>query len=226
MTRRGTYARLLAESGLIVGSILLAFAIDAWWEDKLERREELEILLALSDEFADNREAIAEVVALHREAENSFLELSRMQPSAVVQLDTARAFALRVDLMRFNTFDDRIGTLDGVIASGKLGLIRSEALRSRLSEWRGTLDDLGEEADLLVRASERVLQREAELGVTFSNDPLEQALVTLVADEELMVRVRAKISMAAIYYGDLRILDELAADVEEELRAAIAGHDG
>ena len=40
----------------IVASILLAFAVDAWWAERLDRRTELEELNRLEQEFAENDE--------------------------------------------------------------------------------------------------------------------------------------------------------------------------
>ena len=45
------WTRLIAESIAIVGSILLAFAIDAWWDKLQDTAEERRILVGLSDEF-------------------------------------------------------------------------------------------------------------------------------------------------------------------------------
>ena len=46
------WKRLSVEAAAIVVSILLAFAIDAWWEERLERKEEAEQLVRLHAEFA------------------------------------------------------------------------------------------------------------------------------------------------------------------------------
>ena len=43
--------RLLGEGGAIVASILLAFAIDAWWDEREIRIEEQQVLHSLHDEF-------------------------------------------------------------------------------------------------------------------------------------------------------------------------------
>ncbi len=55
----------LAEATAIVLSILLAFAIDAWWQQLVERREEVQLLSALRTEFAVNLERVAEISAFH-----------------------------------------------------------------------------------------------------------------------------------------------------------------
>ena len=42
---------ITVESVAIVVSILLAFAIDAWWEERQERRFEQEALVSLKSEY-------------------------------------------------------------------------------------------------------------------------------------------------------------------------------
>ena len=46
---------LFTEGVLIVASILLAFTLDSWWDERKERREEAEILHGLNNEFLLNR---------------------------------------------------------------------------------------------------------------------------------------------------------------------------
>jgi len=60
MTKSQTipWLRLGTESVAIVGSILLAFAIDAWWGEQQERRLESEYLAAILDEISRNLEAV------------------------------------------------------------------------------------------------------------------------------------------------------------------------
>ena len=48
---RGQRSRVILESAAIVLSILLAFAIDAGWGERQDRRAETEILQALSTEL-------------------------------------------------------------------------------------------------------------------------------------------------------------------------------
>jgi hypothetical protein len=38
--RNVPWFRIAAEGAVVVASILLAFAIDAWWDERLERRAE------------------------------------------------------------------------------------------------------------------------------------------------------------------------------------------
>jgi hypothetical protein len=55
---------LLTEAVLIVASILLAFTLDSWWDERKERVEETEILQGLQEEFLQNRATLNFRVAL------------------------------------------------------------------------------------------------------------------------------------------------------------------
>ena len=48
------WKRISAEGAAIVVSILLAFSIEAWWEDFRDREEEQGVLLGLKSEFEQN----------------------------------------------------------------------------------------------------------------------------------------------------------------------------
>ena len=57
------WKRLFAEGAAILISILLAFAIDAWWEERKEQREARQSLSALRDEFLAHREQLAGAIS-------------------------------------------------------------------------------------------------------------------------------------------------------------------
>jgi len=48
-------ARMAAEAEPIVASILLAFGIDAWWDERKSAIEEAKMIVALEKEFLRNR---------------------------------------------------------------------------------------------------------------------------------------------------------------------------
>ena len=67
------WPRIFAEGAAIVVSILLAFAIQAWWEGANERDEEQRILSALCSEFTANLEQI-ESELQYRAAANQYIQ--------------------------------------------------------------------------------------------------------------------------------------------------------
>ena len=55
-----SWRRIFAEGAAIVAGILLAFAIDAWWDDQVEIKEEQRLLAALANEFESNINVLRE----------------------------------------------------------------------------------------------------------------------------------------------------------------------
>ena len=55
MKTSSPWPRVLAEGAVIVVSILLAFGIDAWWDDAQRTREAHAMLETLSEEIRDAR---------------------------------------------------------------------------------------------------------------------------------------------------------------------------
>ena len=67
MTKQIPWLRVFVEGVMIVGSILLALALDAWWDGVQERAELDELLLSLHTEFSANREIlVGHIELLHR----------------------------------------------------------------------------------------------------------------------------------------------------------------
>ena len=141
------FARLLVEGLVIVASILAAFALDRWWESTRARAEERQVLEALDVEFRAAREQLETTLALHRRILHSvdFVreELDRAIGDGtpyVVLPDTSLAL-----LYIPPTTQLTLGTLDGLVGSAHLGVIRNAELRSSLASWGSTLDELTEE---------------------------------------------------------------------------------
>lgn len=145
LAERTPWGRALVEGGVIVASILLAFAIDAWWDGQQERSEEERVLVSLRDEFEAKRpalEAAAQVHELVLEAATRVLELTGPSPRLPppTELDT-----LVQNLLRDWTYNDRRGALNAATGSGQLSIIRNEALRTTLAAWPGEVEDVEEE---------------------------------------------------------------------------------
>jgi hypothetical protein len=74
--RRRRTSALLLESALIVASILLAFALNGWWETRQERRLGERALASFAQEIRQNRENLAAVMPYHRHLHTLFSDLS------------------------------------------------------------------------------------------------------------------------------------------------------
>ena len=58
MTTTRPWLRSVVEAVVIVGSILFAFGIQAWWDNEQERQRERDYLGALLDEFEQVRDGL------------------------------------------------------------------------------------------------------------------------------------------------------------------------
>jgi hypothetical protein len=207
--------RVVAEGGVIALSILLALAGDAWWDERRDRAQEQELIADVRDELVESLSEMREVIEYHLDFARSRIDqLEVMNAEEIRALSPEEVDRYATSFWAFNNFDDRMGTLDGMVSSGRLQLLEDRRLRSLLGRWRGRLDDIEEEAALMVGAVEAVINREAELGVGVPYDPMTaEELVVLVGDAEFMALARAKRNFAVIYAMDLVVLERLAEEV-------------
>jgi len=138
---------LTVEGVVIVVSILLAFALEAWWEAHGQRQEEIQILENLQVEFLEAGAQLDRYLVFHEATLGSIETIlaavrgGRAMGDSQVEvptLDLARTFISP-------TFDPRTGTLDGLLHSGRGGILRSRELQKTLSGWPGLLAEATEE---------------------------------------------------------------------------------
>jgi len=162
--------RRLAEGALIVASILLAFAIDAAWDERTERRRRDALLAALEREMAiasDERDRVARYHAMGQEAAAALLRFDDGEPLdrlSVAAVDSLLQLAYNSTA----TFDAPSGALDGLLLSGNLDLIEDEALLIELTSYPGLVSDLSREQGFLVEVAFRLLDYLGAEGVDVS----------------------------------------------------------
>jgi hypothetical protein len=131
------WKRISVEAVAIVASILLAFSIDALWENYQDRREEYEILLGLNDEFSRHVASIEESI---RQVEQISDSIGFLLNYGVVDIDSVDSIEI-IEQAVFHasrtTPPDELsgGVRDALFASGKFDLIRNVDLREALVEW-------------------------------------------------------------------------------------------
>ena len=140
------WMRLLAEGGAIVVSILLAFAIEAWWADRQVRLEEGVALNQLQVEFETNAGLLREKRQTQQyiyDAARYLLELTADENGS--NMDIPRVADSVMAISEVRTFDAEVGALSSLINSGKLGILQSNELRSALAAWPALISDLSED---------------------------------------------------------------------------------
>jgi hypothetical protein len=138
--------RKAAEFVVIVVGILVALAGDAWWDSRVERREEREAIASLEVEFAASLSDLESGERRHQAmAETLRRLLGWTGPRPNLPGGDTVAVALNEAIGTYTTYNDRRGVLDGVIASGALRLIQNDSLRAMLAGWPAVVEDLTED---------------------------------------------------------------------------------
>jgi hypothetical protein len=134
-------SQYVVEGVLIVVSILIAFAIDAWWEERGDRTEEQRVLTALRAEFQENAERLPRYIEA---GEFAAAEAARLIQAIQDAAEGGRIVVTPEQLMAltaFGSFDPVRGAFDAMLQSGELRYIRNQALRSRLVRWPSLIAD-------------------------------------------------------------------------------------
>lgn len=144
-TRKVAWKRLAVEATAIVVSILLAFAIDAWWEERRERQAEITLLERLRTDFREIHAALAVVEEEHRAASEACLFFMNvaigdsLPPTPEVDRMVALVF------LASRTFNPGSGAFAAFSGGDSSHLIRNQSLAFKILAWPGLVDELQEE---------------------------------------------------------------------------------
>lgn len=136
------WKRVSIEAATIVASILLAFAIDAWWQDRQIRAEGQEILAGLHTEFVANHEALKQNLTKNLRGTKSLEDLLRLIEGSQSEDTKAIVLAALFDMRSPFTTDLGNGTLHALLSSGRLENLKSKSLRALLTAWEGEIGEV------------------------------------------------------------------------------------
>ena len=136
------WKRISVEAAAIVGSILLAFAIDAWWDELKDRELEQELLASLIEEFEGAAVEFEIRWTGHEHRLAAAMQLSALSDKSIKQLNPEVLKILWHQAYSPAMSDPPQGALTSAIATGRISLIRNKTLKSRLTGWSGRLADL------------------------------------------------------------------------------------
>lgn len=149
LTGGSAVGRYAGEFVVIVASILVAFGLDAWWESRLQADETAAQLATLHDEFTTNRQDLA-VLRERLEALRTAVVslLPRISPGAkLLPLDELNAM---MDMsFRLGAIELRTGSVQALLASGRLAMIPDTHLQALLAAWPAQTAELAWQTRLL-----------------------------------------------------------------------------
>ena len=136
------WKRLTAEGAAIVISILLAFWIDAWWEEREQQQQLIGNLQALEAEIENNQRefsySLDQIAKVFEKMDRVFESLAELEPTAITDdllTDVGQSYFIQF-------IDVTLGAYDVVVSEENLRLIANAELRSRLFEARKAIQQI------------------------------------------------------------------------------------
>ncbi len=147
MTEKAEIAwkRIAIEGPVIVISILLAFAIDAWWEERDERQAETILLERLRADYVEIQSALDLALADHREASEACVYFMTTAAGEALPATDEVDRMVAVVFLTSRTFNPGSGAVASFRSADGARLIRNKTLAEKLLAWPGLVEELQEE---------------------------------------------------------------------------------
>ncbi|MEM8984694.1 MAG: hypothetical protein AAGC71_16910 [Pseudomonadota bacterium] len=153
------WKRIGVEAVAIVASILLAFAIDAWWENRQENTSDTSHLTAVANELRRQRELLDESIAAHQETIDAGEEVLNFIASKGADKPEDEVLIALRRLVSFYQINAPFGALETAMLAGAIPRMTNSELATSLASWPTAIEDLKEEQDQGFRIMFALLDR-------------------------------------------------------------------
>jgi hypothetical protein len=135
---RGGVLRLGGELVVIVLGVLIALWVEGYRQEREDRNQEYLLLVALQEEYAENRARVDDQIAMYTRRAEAQLKLVELgQAATALSLDSATT--LWSHAMRGGTLDPADGVMNSAIGAGRLTLIQDPELQQLVARWPSEL---------------------------------------------------------------------------------------
>ncbi len=202
----GRLMQMARASIAILAAILVAFALDAWWEERREYEQMLDALDAVTLEIDRNIAILEQAVAHNREVAAHGFDIARLAPEDVAGLSPERIAAL-ARFTDYNLVRLQQGAVTAFIEGGFLAVVPDRMLRSEIAGLPRIQEEIDEEMLAVNKAQE---QLEEHMGSNLSiedmlslmSDP-QGAGSTLIESISRDDEARRALIMRSFFLGDL-----------------------
>lgn len=139
-SRESVWKKLAVEAVVIVGSILLAFWIDASWQDRQETQQGQELVSALAAEVAENQKYLATKNTESRDTSDRarrLLEVMALENQTDEQISEFRDLG---NVFTMHSWSPDTDVYQQALSTGQLLLIRDSDLRFALANYYSILN--------------------------------------------------------------------------------------
>jgi hypothetical protein len=157
---RKSIAGSAKEAIVIIFSILVAFSLDAWWEDVQVDRDVEEILRAVQSEMSGNLENLDASIQHHSDIQLAIGNMLEESMSGDFTPGVVTTAVVDVEI-----FEPNSGAMDTLITAGLLGDVDDSELRLLLGSYAAVLQDLNEQEVRSAELRDAVRRRIASIGI-------------------------------------------------------------
>ena len=212
--REQNWAAVAVELVIVVLGVVIGFQVTTWGNERVDRARERLVLEDLRRDFALNRDEVRRVREYLRRNRSEFYPRFMSIPlDEVPRIPVDTLYKLAIRTGNYASFEPISGSVDALVASGDLGLIRDPTLRSHLVSFLEAADDSKSDRAAVEHFFVRGLERYASLGGPHgpASDPVvpfsAEAFVRLRQDDEWMSRARLLRGMGYVYAGELATVE-------------------
>jgi hypothetical protein len=145
------WLKLSVEGAVIVASILLAFALQAWWDDRRDTITEQEMLVALQSELQGALDMLDNQLSLMELQATSSMGLAdTMREAGEGEMATVNSHDVAT-MFNYATYDPPFGIAGALLDSGQASILSNAELRAALGRWPAAIADAVEDQILLER---------------------------------------------------------------------------
>ncbi len=138
----------IGEIILVVIGILIALQINNWNNNRLEKLEEIKILISVKNDLENT---ISEFEFLNQVrnrilfASKTIFEMSPSKELDKKELDKKELDSLIAETFYRPTFNNTLGSIELLFSSGRINMIKNDSIREFLIAWPGYIYDMTEE---------------------------------------------------------------------------------
>jgi hypothetical protein len=167
LRRLARWKYALRETALIVVGVLIALGVNAWWSQRQDRARERLYINQLSSDAGENERILSSAIA-----EDSASLAALVSLSAALHFGappTESAMDIFDVALRYSDPRPVLGTLDHLVESGAVEIIRAERLRLTILQYtslmHADLQEVNRHVDLLLAGMRSWVSRQQQAGL-------------------------------------------------------------
>ncbi|MCC1483957.1 DUF6090 family protein [Winogradskyella immobilis] len=132
----------IGEIILVVIGILIALQINNWNESRRENSEENNIIQNLNDEFSENKKLFDKNMAVTKISKQIGFSIMDLMGKPEEELKTQNIDSLLFTVLETGEYRPSENTINDLIQSGRLRLLKNKKLKILLYNWQSELKDV------------------------------------------------------------------------------------